>query len=210
MPKQYFLLRSFSVSTLAALALLLGLSGCKAVYLTQEGELFSAPATPPADLGLLYVYRLTPDKTPDLTRRVRAGQGISGPIPVMVQDRAVGELLYNGYLVLPLAPGEHQITIDKDGLPAAPGTVDCEELGKEGPLIVNVEAGAATFVQLYAVWETRTYTIHHSGQLGAGAGGFPGETTILKRIGIAVCFDEMEEEAALDNLMVARQAAGAE
>lgn len=211
MVKLYSLPRNFHISRLAAIALLLGLSGCEVAYPTQEGELFSAPAAPPADFGLLYVYRLFPDKSSGLARRVRIGQGISGPVPVMVQEEAVGGVLFNGYLMLPLAPGEHAITVDKVGLPAAPGKVECGDLGEEGPLVVKIEAGANTYVQLHSIWETRSRTVAHSGQVGPGAGGGGGMNVsiMLKRIGIAVCFTEVEEAAALASLAVTRHAGGA-
>lgn len=105
-----------ALSVFAAAALL---QGCAA-----PGPAFATLDAVSAGKGNLYLYRKAALYAAGARYKVRSGDG-----------KLVGELYNASYLVLPLAPGKHQFSVDEGGF------------GKPKSFDVDVKAGQNYFVE---------------------------------------------------------------
>jgi hypothetical protein len=105
--------------TLATLSALTVLAGCAA-----PGAAFSTLESADAGKGNLYLYRKSALYASGAKFKVKSADG-----------KLVGELYNSSYLLLPLAPGKHQFSVDEGGF------------GKPKTFEVDVKAGQNYFVE---------------------------------------------------------------
>lgn len=180
-----------------AIALLsASLAGCASTRGLQEGEPFVELVDPPAGVGALYIYR--PLSVPTNPSR----QILDVPVPVTIGREVVGGLLYNGFVVVHLAPGAHDIAVDEAIFGMRLQRVENgDKPVTVVPLQIDIVAGKSTFLALSAEWETEEVGKFRGGNVFTAV-YFPR----TKYVGISVTFERVERKPALRALARSKRA----